>query len=338
MNKIDAPKEILTLHGSAPAKKPNGIVWLIYENVNGLSNKLTKNKKVEWAKEIHGDLEVNIITYNEHQLNMERQWLQSFVLGGEAEICSILAHNVHKNIGWCQQGRTSLMLFGPLIEQLNMDQSGKDIFGLGRWMVMTLQGVSACTCIAVGYIPCRNNTLDSGTVYQQHRQFFITQGKNTSCPWKLFSEDLVAKLRKWWAKSNHLIICLNANEDIYKKSIGKALTSADGLSMKEVVGEFTGKKIGPTYIRGSKLIDGVWVIADVEISNTCIMPTIYGIGNNRKFIVDIVQSSLIGEEAFRVHRLVSCWLNTKTPGSSAAKYIATLESLLARHCLIEQLG
>ncbi len=76
--------------------------------------------------------------------------------------------------------------------------------------------------------------------------------------------------------------------------------------MKEVVGEFTGKKIGPTYIRGSKLIDGVWVTADVEISNTCIMPTIYGIGNNRKFIVDIVQSSLLGEEAFRVHRLVSC--------------------------------
>ncbi len=53
MNKIDAPKEILTLHGSAPSKKPDGIVRLIYENVNGLSNKLTNNEKVEWAKEIH---------------------------------------------------------------------------------------------------------------------------------------------------------------------------------------------------------------------------------------------------------------------------------------------
>jgi hypothetical protein len=50
MNKIDAPKEIFTLHGSAPPKKPNGIVWLIYENVNGLSNKLAKNKKVKQAK------------------------------------------------------------------------------------------------------------------------------------------------------------------------------------------------------------------------------------------------------------------------------------------------
>jgi hypothetical protein len=41
--------------------------------------------------------------------------------GGESEIHSILAHNVHENIGRCQQGGTSLMLFRRLIEQLDMD-------------------------------------------------------------------------------------------------------------------------------------------------------------------------------------------------------------------------
>ncbi len=40
----------------------------------------------------------------------------------------------------------------------------------------------------------------------------------------------------------------------------------------------------------------------------------------------------------QVQRLVSCRLNTKVPGSGAAKYNATLESSLARHCLIERLG
>ncbi len=101
------------------------------------------------------------------------------------EIWSIVAHNVHKNVGQHQQGGTSLMLFSPLIKQLSIDQSGKDETGLGRWTVMTLQGVGGQTRIVCGYNPCGNNKPDSGTVYQQHCQFFITQQKNMSCPRKL---------------------------------------------------------------------------------------------------------------------------------------------------------
>ncbi len=45
-------------------------------------------------------------------------------------------------------------------------------------------------------------------------------------------------------------MCLDANEDIHRKKIGKALTDKAGLGMKEVVGAYTGKKIGPTFFRG----------------------------------------------------------------------------------------
>jgi hypothetical protein len=47
INKLNVPDKILTLHGSLPPTKPGGIVRLIYENVNGLNNKLANNKKVE---------------------------------------------------------------------------------------------------------------------------------------------------------------------------------------------------------------------------------------------------------------------------------------------------
>jgi hypothetical protein len=40
---------------------------------------------------------------------------------------------------------------------------------------------------------------------------------------------------------------MDTNKDIYKKSIGRSLKNIDRLGMKEVVGEFTGKRIGPTY-------------------------------------------------------------------------------------------
>jgi hypothetical protein len=59
----------------------------------------------------------------------------------------------------------------------------------------------------------------------------------------------VAQLKRWREQGDKLIICLDANEDVYRKSIRKALTSIDGLAMQEVVGKFTGRRIGPTYFR-----------------------------------------------------------------------------------------
>ena len=67
----------------------------------------------------------------------------------------------------------------------------------------------------------------------------------------------MAQLVKWRQQGDRLIVCLDANEDIYKKSIGKTLTDTSGLAMKEVVGEFTGKRLGATHFRGSKPIDGL---------------------------------------------------------------------------------
>ena len=54
-----------------------------------------------------------------------------------------------------------------------------------------------------------------------------------------------------------MIVCMDANEDIYKKSIGKTLVGNKELSMGEAVGDFTGKKVGVMFFREKKLIDRV---------------------------------------------------------------------------------
>ncbi len=41
---------------------------LIYENVNVFSNKLSNNDKVDKAREIHDDLEVDIVAYSKHRI------------------------------------------------------------------------------------------------------------------------------------------------------------------------------------------------------------------------------------------------------------------------------
>ena len=81
--------------------------------------------------------------------------------------------------------------------------------------------------------------------------------KDRTCPRTRFKNDLLAQLRKWREQGDWLIVCMYANEDIYRKSIGKALTMSEDLQMIEAVGNYTGKKIGATFFRGKKPIDGV---------------------------------------------------------------------------------
>jgi hypothetical protein len=158
--KLGISEEVLQVHGVAPPSKGKGVVRLIYENVNDLSNKLSNNNMVDKAKEIHDDLEVDIFTYNKHRLNMhDRRNVNGFnqlFKGGVASLQSVVVHNVHKNLGRVQEGGTSLLLFASLTEQLDHDQTGKDELGSGCWSVMTLRGDGVKTRKVCGYNPCYN--------------------------------------------------------------------------------------------------------------------------------------------------------------------------------------
>jgi hypothetical protein len=153
-----------------------------------------------------------------------------------------------------------------------------------------------------------------------------------------FQQDLVKALKQWREEGDRLIVCMDTNEDIYKKLIGKTLTDTEGLNMVEAVGEFTGKKIGPTFFRGSKPIDGIWTMADVVIMHACVMPAGFGVGDHCLFVLDMQASSLIGEEPLKVQQFTSRRLSTKVSSGVTRNYLARLEASLSRHCLIERMG
>jgi hypothetical protein len=116
-------------------------------------------------------------------------------------------------------------MFGALTEWIAHDQPGKDETGLGQWLVMTLKGDKMQTRVVCGYNPCYNKNTNSSTSYQQHPRLFITKRGDLTCPPIKFREDLIAQLKKWQQEGNKLIVCLNANEHIYKKSTDRALTA-----------------------------------------------------------------------------------------------------------------
>ena len=72
--------------------------------------------------------------------------------------------------------------------------------------------------------------------------------------------------------------------------------------MSEVVGDFTGTKIGPTFFRGSKPIDRIWATPDIVITHACIMLAGFGVGDHRLLVVDFQEESLVGTAPFRIKR------------------------------------
>jgi hypothetical protein len=112
VRELGLSEEVLQVHGVAPVSKGVGTIHLIYKNMDSICNRLSNNAKLEKAKEIHDELEVDIAAYNEHWLNL-RHHLNVFnqmFKGGEAELQSITAHNTHENIGRIQEGGASLLM------------------------------------------------------------------------------------------------------------------------------------------------------------------------------------------------------------------------------------
>ena len=139
-----------------------------------------------------------------------------------------------------------MLCYGPLIEQYDFKNSGKDDTGLGQWVMMVFQGPDGIvTWVVCGYNPCYNKRKQSWTSYQQHWRYFIQKEKD------------------------RIIVCMDANKHSYDKAIGKTLTKAERLGMKEAISTFTGKKLGAKFFRGIKPIDGVWYTPDVSVTGAC---------------------------------------------------------------------
>jgi hypothetical protein len=97
-------------------------------------------------------------------------------------------------------------------------------------------------------------------------------------------------MRQWRWAGERLILCLDANKNIYLGKLGRELMDLHGLGMKEVMGEFTTRQLGTTYFRGSMPIDAVWATSDVAVVNACVMPVGYGVGDHRLFVMDFFKA------------------------------------------------
>ena len=338
---------LLEVIGREPAPKPAETVRLVYENVNGLRAQLDGNDKLEKIRTILGDLEADAFAMTEHRNNLKhkhnrRNGLPQMFFSGDILVKGIWASNKHDNIESfldkrSNEGGTGLVAFGELASHLNMEASGTDATGLGRWSFMEFRGAEGhSTMVVCGYVPCKNNKEDSSTSYQQHRRYFTNVEHREDEPRSRFLSDLTKILSHWKEQGKRLVVCLDANEDVYKDVIGRTLTDEEGLDMQESVLTASGERLTATHFRGSRPIDAVWTTRDIEVTNACAMPIGYGIGDHRMIVVDISKSSMLGEHTQSITRAGARRLTSTVP-SCVRNYNRVLEELIERHRLQDKL-
>ncbi len=333
---------LLEIHGVPPGRKGEGITRLIYENLNGLQSTLSKkNEKLEKAWRVIDDLQADVVCYNEHRQNLwhkaNRNGFRQMFNGGETDLQVIASHNAHESVGKYQEGGTAVLSYGNLLQQFDPEGSGCDDLGLGCWTYMRFVGeVRIVSRVICSYSPCANKKKDSGTVYQQHRRHLINRLKDDTCPHARFREDLLCQMKQWRKDGEWLILCLDANENIYRGELGRRLTKLDGLGMKEVVGEFTARQLGASYFRGSKPIDGVWTTGNITVMNACVMPVGFGVGDHRLFVINFATTTLVGSGTTTVVCPALGRLNTKINGC-ADRYNKSLRRNILHHRLLERM-
>ena len=82
-------EELLEVHGVVPGKNADGIVRLIYKNVNGLNSRMTDNEKLDKIRDVIDEIEVDIAAFNEQRMNLRHKdnrngFSQLFRGGGQA--------------------------------------------------------------------------------------------------------------------------------------------------------------------------------------------------------------------------------------------------------------
>ena len=120
----DMADKALEVHSGAHGQNTEGATRVLYKNCDGINNNLGRNKKLEKAKEVIDNLETDVVIHNEHMMNLKhkrkKNGMHQMFNGGNPEVRSVAAHNVHeRKCGKTQQGGTSALLYGPLIEQHN---------------------------------------------------------------------------------------------------------------------------------------------------------------------------------------------------------------------------
>ncbi len=204
--------------------------------------------------------------------------------------------------------------------------------GLGRWCstLFYLDPHHLFWLVSAYNVGCQKPHGDS-TIYQQQVRYIQTNGVDLS-PSCLSIADFITQLKVWQQEGDRLLIFMDMNEHVLR---GASKVSTKHGPTRGHPGNW-GSLEPHTYVRGTKLIDGVWFLPELEITLTIQLSFHKGVGDHRTVLVDVSTASAIGKQEFRVVQPHARQLSS-TNVRAQTKYLAFLERQMQTHQMAERL-
>ena len=321
--------------GYMPEKKQRGWIRLMFENWNSLGI-YSQSWKIDRLNFLIKRLNIDIVAGCECQtdwsfVNPDNQF-HSLLSPGRAKK-GVAAHNTTERIQRDQMGGTAITGVGRICDVIT--EVGHDSTGLGRWSWITLHGGNTTTRIISAYLPRKPNRHSKGrTVWEQHSRYFEAKG-DMRYPSSIFISDLLCVILKWKSRGDHIILSIDANQDVYSGILAQKL-KCEPLNMTCLLQQAMGEPVPNSHFTGKGKISTIFGTPGVLTGNGMCYPHWYGIGDHRVMVLEIAAHNAF-EGAYPTiatptARILSC--RTKRHKD---KYCKRLRSLLEEHKMEDRL-
>ena len=177
---------------------------------------------------------------------------------------SHLGYNSNENdmSDWRQYGGTGVTITEDL--RSRKSSHGADPTKLGCWTWIRIYGRNGeATVFVSAYRPCKNITGIS-TVLSQQERYFQGEGSDPDIH-KQFIEDLTTAIGRMRDNGDHVVLGMDANEDIRTGSVTLALEDVGML--EGMISKHRGASVPATCATNQSRtpIDGIWISPGIEV-------------------------------------------------------------------------
>ena len=215
-------------------RKPDSILRIMLHNINRLpiNGKSDKSRKLV-SMIAHKQIDIALLTeigLGWKLLNNTDQWYERVRESFQSTRTEIAYNETEPEM-------TNRIQFGGVLAMAVDDVShrilsqGKDPTGLGRWAWIRMEGKQVHFIRAASvYRPV--DGLGTGSVYSQHERFFNRNNRPDDEPRQALYSNLFQEVQIWKATGDHVIIGIDANEDV---RTGQTLEAFRAMGMREVI-------------------------------------------------------------------------------------------------------
>jgi len=243
--------------GKTLGKKQGLTLRIAFQNIGGFLKDDEMEMKFEAVRRFVTEHSIDIFGFTESNTCwdvLDEPLRPATHTRGWWESCQwVVSHNrTEEHLQQYQPGGTGLLCVNQVAHRALCP--GDDTLGLGRWCWTRLRGPNGFFVRIVSlYRPC----YASGPLSTYQQQIRTLAKKNRyECPRDAVLADLSAEMQLWQEMGDHLIVLTDFNDDV---TAADARNWAAALGLVEALMHLNSGPAPPTYQRGSRPIDGIFI-------------------------------------------------------------------------------